>query len=230
MDSVGDGRTCIKRCTDPGTPQNGRRIGDDFRSGSRVKFLCQFGFKLRGASNITCNDGEWSDKVPACTVFESCAEIYKAGQRISGVYTIDPDNAGSFNVYCDQTTAGGGWTVVQKRLDGSVNFQRGWEDYKRGFGNLAGEVWFGLDKIHRLTKTRSRLRVDLEDTKGKTAYAEYEFFGVGDEGSKYKMSLGAYSGTASDSLSYHRGMAFSTIDRDNDGFPNYDCAAYYKGG
>jgi len=87
--------------------------------------------------------------------------------------------------------------VVQKRLDGSVNFQRGWEDYKRGFGNLAGEVWFGLDKIHRLTKTRSRLRVDLEDTKGKTAYAEYEFFGVGDEGSKYKMSLGAYSGKCS---------------------------------
>ena len=91
-------------------------------------------------------------------------------------------------------TAGGGWTVFQKRLDGSVEFYRGWDDYKRGFGNLNGEFWLGLDKIHRLTKERSRLHVDLEDTTGKTAYAEYDFFGVASERSKYKLSLGTYSG------------------------------------
>ena len=97
-------------------------------------------------------------------------------------------------MYCDQTTAGGGWTVIQKRLDGSVDFYRGWDDYKRGFGNLNGEFWLGLNKIHRLTKQRNRLRVDLEETNGKSAYAEYSFFGVGNEGSKYKLSLGTYSG------------------------------------
>ena len=70
-------------------------------------------------------------------------------------------------MFCDQKTAGGGWTVFQKRLDDSVDFYRGWDDYKRGFGNLNGEFWLGLDKIHRLTKQRSRLRVDLEDTTGK---------------------------------------------------------------
>ncbi|KAL9975461.1 hypothetical protein ACROYT_G012622 [Oculina patagonica] len=127
-------------------------------------------------------------------VYKNCADVYKAGKRISGVYTIDPDNAGAFDVFCDQTTAGGGWTVFQKRLDGSVDFYRGWDDYKRGFGNLNGEFWLGLDKIHRLTKERSRLRVDLEDTSGKTAYAEYDFFGVTSERSKYKLSLGTYSG------------------------------------
>jgi len=84
--------------------------------------------------------------------------------------------------------------VFQKRLDGSVDFYRGWDDYKRGFGNLNGEFWLGLDKINRLTKKRSRLRVDLEDTTGKTAYAEYDFFGVASENSKYKLSLGTYSG------------------------------------
>ena len=84
--------------------------------------------------------------------------------------------------------------MFQKRLDGSVDFYRGWDDYKRGFGNLNGEFWLGLDKIHRLTKQRSRLRVDLEDTTGKTAYAEYDFFGVASENSKYKLSLGTYSG------------------------------------
>ena len=84
--------------------------------------------------------------------------------------------------------------MFQKRLDGSVDFYRGWEDYKRGFGNLNGEFWLGLDKIYRLTKERSRFHVDLEETTGKTAYAEYDFFGVASERSKYKLSLGTYSG------------------------------------
>ena len=125
---------------------------------------------------------------------KNCAELYKSGERISGVYTIDPDGSGAFDVFCDQTTAGGGWTVFQKRMDGSVDFYRGWTDYKNGFGNLNGEFWLGLDKINRLTKTKNRLRVDLEDTKGKTAYAEYDMFAVTNERTKYQLSLGTYSG------------------------------------
>ena len=136
----------------------------------------------------------------AISVHKNCAQAFEDGKRTSGVYTIDPDNAGAFDVFCDQTTAGGGWTVFQKRLDGSVDFYRGWDDYKRGFGNLNGEFWLGLDKIHRLTKQRSRLRVDLEDTTGKTAYAEYDFFGVASENSKYKLSLGTYSGRCFDAF------------------------------
>ena len=97
-------------------------------------------------------------------------------------------------MFCDQTTGGGGWTVFQKRLDGSVNFYRGWADYKNGFGDLNGEFWLGLDKIHRLTKTKNKLRVDLEDTTGKTAYAEYDMFAVTSERTKYQLSLGSYSG------------------------------------
>ena len=83
--------------------------------------------------------------------------------------------------------------MFQKRLDGSVDFYRGWADYKNGFGNLNGEFWLGLDKIHRLTNTKNRLRVDLEDTTGKTAYAEYDMFAVTSERTKYKLSLGTYS-------------------------------------
>lgn len=118
--------------------------------------------------------------------------------------------------------------MIQKRLDGSVDFYRGWDDYKRGFGNLSGELWLGLDKIHRLTREQSRLRVDLEDFNGATVYAEYSLFGVGDEDSKYSLSLGAYSGTAGDSLSWHRGLAFTTKDRDNDPHSG-NCAISYKG-
>ena len=93
-----------------------------------------------------------------------------------------------------QTVVGGRWTVFQKRLDGWFDFYRGWDDYKAGFGNLSGEFWLRLDKIHRLTKERSKLRVDLEDFDRNTAYAEYSFFGVGDEESKYNLTVGSYSG------------------------------------
>ena len=90
---------------------------------------------------------------------------------------------------------GGGWTVFQKGLDGSVEFYRGWNDYKRGFGNLYGEFWLRLEKSHRLTKSeRYILRVDLEDTAGKTAYAEYDMFAVTSEITKYQLGIGTYSG------------------------------------
>ena len=85
--------------------------------------------------------------------------------------------------------------MFQKRLDGSVDFYRGWAEYKRGFGNLTGEFWLGLDKIHRLTSSRNyKLRVDLEDFSANTYYAEYDLFEVASEREKYKLSVGSYSG------------------------------------
>ena len=126
---------------------------------------------------------------------KNCAEIYKSDERKDGVYTIKPDNLPAFDVFCDQTTAGGGWTVFQKRHDGSVDFFLNWSDYKVGFGDLNGEFWLGLDKIHRLTlNNNSLLRVDLEDFEGNTAYAEYNMSGVMSENDKYKLKLGSYAG------------------------------------
>jgi len=160
---------------------------------------------------------------------KNCAQLYKSGERISGVYTIDPDGSGAFDVFCDQTTAGGGWTVFQKRLDGSVDFFRGWADYKYGFGNLNGEFWLGLDKIHHLTKSvRYKLRVELKEVGGKTAFAEYDMFAITSEKTKYQLSLGTYSGNAGDSLSGHKGRPFSTKDQDNDG-SSANCAVAHKG-
>ena len=97
-------------------------------------------------------------------------------------------------MFCDQTTACGGGQCSKKDWTARLISTETGTTTKHGFGNLNGEFWLGLDKIHRLTKTKSRLRVDLEDTAGKTAYAEYHMFAVTSERAKYQLSLGTYSG------------------------------------
>ena len=121
--------------------------------------------------------------------------MYEKGNHQNGIFQIDPDGMGSFKVFCDMTTSGGGWTVFQRRLDGSVDFWRGWQDYKQGFGNLSGEYWLGLDRIHRMTNiSQNELRIDMEDTSGNTAYAYYDVFTVGSEIEKYQINIGNYKG------------------------------------
>ena len=115
--------------------------------------------------------------------------------RKDGVYTVTPDSLGSFQVRCDMKTDGGGWTIFQRRQDSSVNFYRGWNDYKTGFGDLNGNFWLGLDKIHRLTKSgKNVLRVDLTDWTKDTAYAKYGSFSVASESDAYRMNYASFSG------------------------------------
>ena len=169
--------------------------------------------------------------------YTSCQEAKQLGKLLSGVYTLDlGDGLDSFQVYCDMSTDGGGWTVFQRRQDGSVDFYRGWSDYENGFGDLNGEFWLGLDKIHRLTKqAKILLRVDLMDFDDSRVYAKYKGFKIGDKNSKYLLSYESYNGNAGDSLSKHKGMKFTTKDADND--PSYDnndgssgnCAVDWKG-
>ncbi|XP_022808596.1 titin-like [Stylophora pistillata] len=159
-----------------------------------------------------------------------CSDVLKSGHTQNGVYSVNPDGEGQFNVYCDMSTDGGGWTVFQRRQDGRVDFYRGWRDYKIGFGRLTGGFWLGNDKIHRLTAARSSsLRVDLEDWNGVRAYAKYGKFNIGDEQARYRLEVGSYSGTAGDSLEHHNNMTFSTKDRDNDIIGSTNCAVRYTG-
>jgi len=113
----------------------------------------------------------------------NCAEATK-NSKSSGIYEIliPSYSEHSFSVACDADTRGGGWTVILSRLDGSENFYRGWNIYKKGFGNLDGEFFLGLDKIHALTSEVSmELLVILEDFESDIRYETYERFGISDE-------------------------------------------------
>lgn len=155
----------------------------------------------------------------------SCKDWKEHGFNQDGVYFLSIANHNTLPVYCDQTTAGGGWTVFQRRQDGSVDFYRNWNEYKIGFGSLSGEFWLGNEVIHTLTSMGgSELRVDLESFAGAKVYANYLNFTLSGEKQNYTLYVAGFSGTAGDSLwtgsplpkLVSSGMAFSTFDRDND--------------
>ena len=118
--------------------------------------------------------------------------------------------------------------MFQRRINGTVDFYRNWIDYEHGFGDVSGEFWLGLRKIHRLTAS-AELRVDVADFNGNMRFAKYSTFDIGDDQSKFRLTVSGYSGTAGDSLSYHNSQAFSTKDQDNDGYSGGSCAQAHTG-
>ncbi|KAG7215347.1 hypothetical protein INR49_022584 [Caranx melampygus] len=142
-----------------------------------------------------------------------CAQVLLNGEATSGVFTVyvGGEESQPLRVYCDMSTDGGGWM-----------------NYTSGFGNMNDEFWLGLSNLHKITSSgHYELRVDMRD-QGETAYAQYDKFSVAEPRTRYKVYIGAYSGTAGDSMTYHQGRPFSTYDNDND-IAVTNCALSYKG-
>ncbi|XP_035853186.1 microfibril-associated glycoprotein 4-like [Sander lucioperca] len=167
-----------------------------------------------------------------------CSDIYNNdNSRPSGVYTIYPIGATSaVQVYCDMDSEGGRWTVFQRRMDGTVNFYRGWDQYKTGFGIAAGEYWLGLESLYHLTERRRyELLVDMEDFEGNKVFARYSSFSIDSESSGYTLHISGFTDRgAGDALSYHNityrhnGQKFTTFDKDQD-TSRVNCARLYLG-
>ncbi|KAH8274148.1 hypothetical protein KR044_012499, partial [Drosophila immigrans] len=151
--------------------------------------------------------------------------------KVTDIYEIKVPGIDAFSVPCDSSLAGSGWTVIQRRMDGSVDFNRNWTDYRQGFGDLSGEFFIGLDKLHLITKSQMyELYIYLKDFDDNERYARYNTFYIGNEAEFYKIkSIGSYSGDAGDALDFHKNAKFSTPDRDNDADSRH-CGNNFKSG
>ncbi|XP_004542448.2 angiopoietin-related protein 4 [Maylandia zebra] len=162
-----------------------------------------------------------------------CHELFMRGETTSGVYTIQPANSEPFEVFCEMT-ADGGWTVIQRRQDGSVDFDLLWDAYEKGFGSLNGEFWLGLEKIYSIAKDGSYiLNIKLSDWVDDLATVRLPFQ-LGGQETKYSLQIqkgGTFSdlesSLATDTAS---GLPFSTHDQDNDQKSDTNCAKHLSGG
>ena len=144
------------------------------------------------------------------------------------------------NVYCDTVTAGGGWLVIQRRINGRVDFNRYWSEYEEGFGNLpdddkdtTSEFWIGLRSLHCLTSHGQwELRYDYMLTGKTKGYLSYHHFRVGPASDDYQLSISGFSGNRTDPITgIHslNNMKFTTRDKDNDKWTTHNCAVHYSG-
>ncbi|XP_028987938.1 angiopoietin-related protein 4 [Betta splendens] len=161
-----------------------------------------------------------------------CHELFLRGETASGVYSVRP-GAEPFDVYCEMTPEGG-WTVIQRRRDGSVDFDRLWEAYEKGFGSLKGEFWLGLEKIHSIARNGGYvLNIKLSDWADDLVSLSLPFQ-LGGEDTRYSLQIaevGAFS-TLESSLGTDAtsGLPFSTHDQDNDQKSDTNCARHLSGG
>ena len=153
----------------------------------------------------------------------------------SGVYNLSlgrDSRQPPVPAYCDMETAGGNWTVFQRRdltRDERQSFRQGWKEYKDGFGSLTGEFWWGLQNVRNLTRAKDRryeLRVNLTARDGAERYAIYTYFRLSPEGKGYQLKYRHYQVTAYHPASaragdgfgdFHRNVKFATHDNDNSG-------------
>lgn len=176
----------------------------------------------------------WSDGTFAahCNEYRAGKPGYAyAGATGDGIYRIDVDGAGPLSpadVVCDMTTEGGGWTVFQRRANGSVDFYRTYAEYASGFGNTT-EYWLGNDRLAALAGKGVELRIDMVRYTGETAYARYSNFVVNPAADGYRMAVTWVGGTAGDSFMGHSNHMFSTWDKDQDTAAWGNCAEQFKG-
>ena len=180
--------------------------------------------RMSSSKTLTTETSTKKTSTPTMT-YDDCDDAWSKGVRVSGPLHIQPVGLRSpLQVFCRMSSTGG-WIVIQRRKFGNISFDNGWEDYKRGFGELYGDFWIGNELIYKMTsKSRhNKLFISLGDWSGRSTHAQYTDFRLESESEGYRLYVGSYSGDAGDSFNYrqsyslrHTHMKFSTKDRDND--------------
>ena len=121
------------------------------------------------------------------------------------------------------------YIVIQRRSSPfDILFNRTWSDYKVGFGDVTGDFWLGLDKLHAITAqpyTRYSLRIEATTSTGAVVYVETGDFSIGDEKQRYKiMSIGRVVMKTTSNL-LKKDQVFAAQDKDQ----KFKCGMRYNG-
>ncbi|GFS11233.1 tenascin-R-like [Elysia marginata] len=97
--------------------------------------------------------------------------------------TYEP-NADVFAL-CDVKTDNGGWIIFQRRKFGNANFEKNYNSYVNGFGDLFNDYWLGLNALRNLTSSGTwEMRIDVKDGSS-WLYRTYTNFRIGTATEKY---------------------------------------------
>ena len=116
-------------------------------------------------------------------------------------------------------------------MDASVSFERCWNEYVDGFGDVYGNFWLGLEAMHDLTTAQPMsLQIDIVLFYLPAVSIPYQQIHVGDAASDYLLTIS--SGTPGDgnlynSFVFNSGSKFTTYDHDEEGI---NCASQYRSG
>ncbi|ETN69045.1 fibrinogen beta and gamma chain, globular domain protein, partial [Necator americanus] len=146
--------------------------------------------------------------------------------------------------------------TVFRRISGSVYFyNRTWNEYESGFGDMNGSFWLGLAKINRLAPRLGdswTLRIEIRgdfcsglgclNQKNGSWWAEWPFkldrsdlaaLQLGDASTGYVLELGPATagnlttpGSSGFMEKFNSGHKFTTIDKDNDDVQDVNCAQF----
>ena len=170
--------------------------------------------------------------------YYDCSDAYRRGIRISSLVEIKPGTLPAYRVFCRMDpNERRGWTVIQRRQDGSINFNQNFAAYQKGFGFLEGEYWIGLNRINQLTQSayqhNTTLRVKMctfDEECAETRYNNFKVLGARFWYRAYITGLDPNS-TAGDALGNEAPenrtahlQRFSTFDRDEDSSSTLNCA------
>ena len=143
---------------------------------------------------------EIADKTIKLDNFENQLRItipYGYSTPLLSVPKIDP-----FKIKLIHGVLGHSAVQIQNRCDQSVSFDRDLNAYYEGFGNVDGDFWLGVEKIHRITTHKKHsLLIYITDYQKKIYTVNYNNFVVAGKNENYMLkSLGKYEGDAGDMM------------------------------
>ena len=188
------------------------------------------------------DNGEWKEIYNNLADKKSCKELFDAGQTTDGVYTINPTGTSPFEVYCNMTTDGGGWTLVWSHMLNVSNYPANNLPWTTAIttepllsttissDKQAFQVYTGLELWGQIGNGEMMYEWA---TSGKTINQRAVMNAtVGNASNNYTLSITSITntvGTVSPGLyAYHNNRPFTATNNDNDAY-SINCANNYGG-